>query len=105
MKPKDYEIARELKERLSGIIDLVDFRIFGSRARGDDEEYSDLDVFMEVEVLDKQLKAKIFDIIWETGFEHSIVISSLIFSRDEIEKSPLRASPLVMNIVEEGIIV
>lgn len=34
MKPKDYEIAKELKEKLSKVVRLVDFRVFGSRARG-----------------------------------------------------------------------
>jgi len=34
MKPKDYKIAKELKERLSKVLHLIDFRVFGSRARG-----------------------------------------------------------------------
>lgn len=33
MTEKDYEIVRELKDRLSKVVQLVDFRIFGSRAR------------------------------------------------------------------------
>lgn len=105
MKPKDFEIARKLKQRLSGIIPLIDFKVFGSRARGDYDEYSDMDVFIEVESINKELKAKISDIVWEVGFENFIVISPLIFTRDEIEKSPLRASPIVENIAEEGVAV
>lgn len=105
MKPKDFEIARKLKQRLSGIIPLIDFKVFGSRARGDYDEYSDMDVFIEVESINKELKAKISDIVWEVGFENFIVISPLIFTRDEIEKSPLRASPIVENIAQEGVAV
>lgn len=103
MKPTDYEIAKELKERLSEVVELIDFRIFGSRARGDEDEYSDMDVFIEVETLDKPLKKKIRDIIWEVGFENSVYISPLVFTRYEIEESPLRASPIVKNINEEGV--
>lgn len=103
MEARDYEIAKKLKERLSGAVQLVDFRVFGSRARGDAEEYSDMDVFVEVEYLDKQLKKKIREIVWEVGFENSVYISPLIFTRHEIEDSPLRASPIVKNIREEGI--
>ncbi|MBI5181212.1 MAG: nucleotidyltransferase domain-containing protein, partial [Nitrospirae bacterium] len=47
MKQKDYEIAKELKKRLSEVVNLIDFRIFGSRARGEADEYSDMDVFIE----------------------------------------------------------
>lgn len=103
METKDYTVAKQLKERLSEVVKLIDFRVFGSRARGDEDEYSDMDVFLEVESLNKELKEKIHDIVWEVGFENFIVISPLIFTRHEIEQSPLRASPIVKNIVEEGV--
>lgn len=103
MTQKDYEIARQLKDRLSEVVHLIDFRVFGSRARGDADEYSDMDVFIEVDNIDKQLKKKIRYIVWELGFENSIYISPLIFTRYEIEDSPLRASPILENINEEGV--
>lgn len=103
MKPKDYKIARELKKKLSEVIQLIDFRIFGSRARGIEDEYSDMDVFIEIERIDKELKKKIRDVIWEVGFKNSIYISPLVFTRYEIEESPLRASPIVENIYEDGV--
>ncbi|MBI4824310.1 MAG: nucleotidyltransferase domain-containing protein [Nitrospirae bacterium] len=105
MRQKDLEIAKRLKERLSEAVYLIDFRVFGSRARGDEDEYSDMDVFIEVKSLDRELKEKILDIVWEVGFEHFIVISPLIFTKDEIENSPLKVSPIVRNIVEEGVVV
>jgi len=105
MDTTDYEIAKKLKERLSEVVELLDFRVFGSRARGNADEYSDLDVFIEVEYLDKQLKRRIREIVWEVGFENSIYISPLIFTRKEIEDSPMRSSPIVKNIREEGICV
>jgi predicted nucleotidyltransferase len=103
VKRKDYEIAKKLKKKLSEVVWLVDFRVFGSRARGDEGEYSDMDVFLEVESLNRDTKEKIFDITWEVGFEHFMVISTLVFTRHEIEKSALRVSPIVKNIIEEGI--
>ena len=39
----------------------------------------------------------------EIGFENLVFISSLIFTRHEIEDSPIKASPIVKNICEEGI--
>ena len=105
MEQKNYELAKNLKQKLSGIVHLIDFRVFGSMARGDENEYSDMDVFLEVESISKELKEKIFDIVWEVGFEHFIFISPLIFTRDEVEKSPLKVSPIVRNIMEEGVIV
>jgi len=103
MTKRDYEIAKELKERLSKVVRLVDFRIFGSRARGEAGKYSDMDVFIEVEHMDREMEDKIYHIAWEVGLEYSRFISPLVFSRYEIVDSPLRISPIVKNIEEEGV--
>jgi predicted nucleotidyltransferase len=102
MKDKDRGVALELKNRLTGLVKLVDFSVFGSRARGDAGEDSDMDVFIEVENLDKDIKIRVQDAAWEVGFENFMVISPLIFTRDELENSPLRSSPIVRVIKEEG---
>jgi len=103
MREKDRAIAEQLKRRLSGVVQLVDFKVFGSRARGDADEYSDLDVFIEVETIDPALRQAISDAVWEVGYRNYTVISPLIFTRDELERSPLRVSPIVRSIAEEGV--
>jgi predicted nucleotidyltransferase len=103
MRENDLRIAEELKKKLSQVVQLLDFRVFGSRARGDADEYSDMDVFLKVERIDPLIKEEIEDVIWEVGFENFIVISPLIFTREEIENTPLRSSPIVKNISEEGV--
>ena len=103
MTLKDLQIVRELKRRLSEIVPIISFKVFGSRARGDADEYSDLDVFIEVQSLDRALKDKMADIVWEVGFENYLVISSLIVTKDEMDNSPLRSSSIIGRISEEGI--
>lgn len=105
MTKKDLDIARELKQRLSEVVRLIDFKVFGSRARGDADEYSDMDVFLEVEAVDRDIVDRIRDIAWEVGFEHLIHISPVIFTRHDIEDTPLRSSPIVRNIASEGVAV
>lgn len=103
MNEKDRIVALQLKERLAGLAQLLDFRVFGSRARGDADEYSDMDVFVEVERLDKSLKEQILDVAWEVGFENFLVIAPLIFTRHELENTPLRSSPIIKVISQEGV--
>jgi len=103
MNPRDYKIASELKRRLGEALELIDFKVYGSKARGDDDEFSDLDVFVEVTTLDGKTKDIISEIAWEVGLENSMVISPLVFSVDETENSALRASPILLNIKEEGV--
>lgn len=103
MKSNDLEIARTLKSRLNKKISLIDIRLYGSRARDDCDEMSDMDIFIELEEVTRDVKDVIADTAWELGLENLIHISPLIFSRNEIEHSPHRSSPLIRNILTEGI--
>jgi predicted nucleotidyltransferase len=103
MNQKDYEVAKKLKEKLSEVASVADLIVFGSRARGDQDEYSDMDVSIVVQSLDPVLKERIYEVVWEVGFDNYLVISPLIFTKNEIENSPLRSAPIVKNIFEEGI--
>ncbi len=99
----DIQTARELKNRVSKLTPLIDFRLFGSRARGDADEYSDMDIFMEFETVDRELRKRVKKAAWEMTLESGIVVTTLLFSRHEIENSPLRSSPIVRVIMEEGV--
>lgn len=104
MYDQDKEMAEDLKQRLSDRgIPVVDFMVFGSRAREDAVEFSDMNIFIEVEDLSKEIKMKILDAVMEVVFEHSIYISPIIFTRAEIEESDLGGSPIIANIYQEGV--
>lgn len=100
---RDRQIARELRQRLSSIAPLIDLRVFGSRARGDAEPDSDLDVFIEVETITPETRQKITDIAWEVGFANDRIISTIVVTREQLEHGPLGASPLLAHVEREGI--
>ena len=99
----DLQTARELKKRVSKLTPLIDFRLFGSRARGDADDYSDMDIFMEFETVDRDLRRRVKNCAWEMTMESGIVVTTLLFSWHEIENSPLRSSPIIRVIMEEGV--
>jgi uncharacterized protein len=103
MTENDLQTARELKNRVSKFTPLIDFRLFGSRARGDADDYSDMDIFMEFETVDSELRNRVKSVAWEMTLERGIVVTTLLFSRQEIEDSPLRSSPIIRVIKEEGV--
>jgi len=105
MNQSDLQTARTLKERVSKLTPLIDFRLFGSRARGDANEFSDMDIFMEFETVDSALKKRVKNAAWEITLETGIVVTTLLFSRHEIENSPLRSSPIIRVIMDEGVAV
>ncbi len=101
--PKDLAIAREIKNRLIGIIPLFEVRLFGSRARGDADPDSDLDIYIETGPLSRPSRRLISEITWEVGFENDVVIVPVVFSQEDVRDGPLSASPLYRTIQREGI--
>jgi predicted nucleotidyltransferase len=99
----DREVARELRQRLAQRVKIEDFRVFGSRARGDATPDSDLDIYLVVTELTPVLRRWIDEIAWEVGFERDRVISTLVTTRRGLEQGPFGAQPIVQAIEREGI--
>ena len=77
--------------------------VFGSRARGDAQPDSDLDVLVLVEHVTPTLRKIISRCAWEVGFEAGVLIQTVVMSREEAEHGPEQSSLLMLAIREEGI--
>lgn len=105
MKEKDLRVTEQFKQLVSQKVKVVELRVFGSRARGDAAEESDLDVLVVVDRLDHSIEQYISECAWEAGFHEDILIMPVAVSLDTIEKSPLRESVFIKNIYREGVAV
>jgi predicted nucleotidyltransferase len=101
----DRQAVLEFQFRLAEITAIVELRVFGSRARGDETEESDLDLFVKVMELSRSLREQIYDLAWEIGFKYDRVISTFVVTEAQVKEGAVGASPLLSKVLTEGIIV
>jgi len=103
MRENEKVAVLRLKEALKEKLKILDFRIFGSKARGDASPDSDIDVMIEIENYTPEIESAIDDLVFEINLAHDCFISVIIFSRKELKEGPLGESPLYRVIEEEGV--
>jgi predicted nucleotidyltransferase len=104
MTPVDSAILRDFRSRLEQRATVHELVLFGSRARGDADAGSDLDVLVVVdEPVGDELREYVSECAWEAGFEHGIVVVPVVFSGEEWERGPERNSLLAQAIRSEGV--
>jgi len=105
LSEKERAALSKLKKALEEQFNLIDFRVFGSKARGEAIPESDIDVMLEVEDYNPHVESGIDDLIFSINVEFDCFISAVIFGRKELEEGPLGESPLYRVIAREGVTV
>lgn len=99
------ERLKELKESLSEFLGdrLLGMILFGSVARGDDTEESDIDVAIIIRGLTREIKHQVLDRVAEFELKHLMPVSTLILSENEFNRLKSRERRIALDIEREGI--
>mgnify|MGYP002155001774 CR=1 FL=1 len=90
-------VVKELNDRIESII------VYGSVARGEDREDSDIDVLIVVR--DKEIRSRVSEIGYDVDYENNFetFITPIYFTREELEHRVKAGSPFIHQVLKEGV--
>jgi predicted nucleotidyltransferase len=99
------QILVELKKSIEEIAGdrLIKMVLYGSRARGDYDDDSDIDIAIIIRGLSRELKHQILNRVADIEFEYLRSLSTLVISEDDFIILRKRERRIALDIEREGI--
>ncbi|MCK4311738.1 MAG: nucleotidyltransferase domain-containing protein [Candidatus Cloacimonetes bacterium] len=92
-----------IEEVLAG--NLVEVKLFGSRARGDARKDSDIDVLVIISSGDWRMCDVVYGIATDILLESNVCISPKVISKKKYNHLYNIGTPFIKNVIREGITV
>jgi predicted nucleotidyltransferase len=107
MGEKDRQIVMELKQRLPAEVKthLARLILYGSRARGEAAEDSDLDLIALVDDKTPEIEAQMEEVAYRVMWDHDFkpIISLKVFAEDRFRNAARKGYSFYRNVEREGI--
>jgi len=104
MDKQTNDILIELKNKISQKYELTEMRLFGSKARGESDSHSDIDIFVHISDVNRTVEEDIFDLAYEAELKHDCLIDIFVF--DDKALSGIHFwTPVYQKILREGLII
>jgi len=102
---KERGVIEEFKRRVEGQFpgELVNMLVFGSKARGDATEESDIDVIVISRSDDKKLAKDIRYTGYDLEIEHGIILSIQVYSEKHINYLRNIPAQFIQNVDREAV--
>ena len=96
------KIASAIKDDISAKYKLIDFRVFGSTARGIQDRESDIDILVVLDRVDRQIEEELFDIAYDSELKYDCLIDLIAFGKDALS-GKISYAPVYVRAMEEGV--
>jgi len=95
------QFKASLEQTLGG--QLIEMRLFGSKARGDDEPDSDIDVLVIVASDDWHIRDKVYDVTTDMLLQTDVCISPKVISKSRFDQLCKEGTSFIHNISKDAI--
>ncbi|MBD3375792.1 nucleotidyltransferase [candidate division KSB1 bacterium] len=100
MKDKDKIklVTKQFKQNVAKKYDILDIKLFGSAARKEQTQGSDIDIMVKLPKVDRAIEEDLFDIAYDLELEYDCLIDVIVLSQELHQEIPL-----IKTIEKEGI--
>ena len=100
------ELLQDCKAAIQRVVPDAEVVLFGSRARGQANQYSDFDLLVLVDrPADISIKEKLVSEIYPLELETEKMVSLVVYNKQQWNSPPYKTMPLHLNIDKEGIVI
>ena len=97
------QFKADLEQTLGG--QLIELKLFGSKARGDDQPDSDIDVLVIVATDDSHIRESVYNIATDILLQTDLCISPKIISKDKFNQLCKENTSFIRNVSRDAITV
>jgi predicted nucleotidyltransferase len=98
-----FELKKRLKEKFGDKLKRI--ILYGSKARGDSDPGSDIDVLIEFSETDRETNDTVSHIAFSVGLEYDVLIVDTVHTTAELEKRKKVWMPFIENVIKDGVLI
>jgi predicted nucleotidyltransferase len=102
MDKKVHKIVSELKSKIAFKYKLKELKVFGSTARGERRDDSDIDVYILISEVNRKLEEELFDIAYDLELKYDCLIDLIVFDEHTLNEKYV-STPFYQNVSNEGL--
>lgn len=105
LTPTQHQTLAELRSKLLEEFPVEEIILYGSVARGEEDEESDIDLLVVTsQVLKRMARHEITDMVFEVNLRYGTNFSTLVIDRASWESGVVSVLPLRDEVLREGVL-
>jgi len=101
---QETEALKELERRLRASFQIESLILYGSVARGNSDEESDIDLLViTTQALPRSIRHRITDIVFDINLKHDTNFSTLVVDTQSWSSGPFSILPIYTEIMRDGV--
>jgi predicted nucleotidyltransferase len=105
LSAKEKAVLKQFKASLEQVLgtQLVELKVFGSKARGDDRPDSDIDMLVIVSSDDWHIRDKVYDVATDILLQADVCISPKVISKSRFDQLCKEGTSFIHNVGKDAI--